>query len=127
MAQSIAKRTEAKKLYLEGENTKEIEKVTGISKSTLDKWKAAENWDSEVTVYSTLQLANDMQTEFRKEVYKAMKEGKLTDSKTADALNKVAGIMDRLIPEKVLLANLMRMLKDETEFFQRFGPKGFVH
>ncbi len=126
MAHSKPTKLEAKRLYLEGNNINDISAGMGIPRSTIEKWKRNEDWDSEFTQYSAHQLAEDMQKEFYLGVKKAIKEGKLTDPGTADALLKSSQLMAKVIPEKVLLSNLMKMLKDQTEYFQRFADDDFV-
>jgi hypothetical protein len=59
----------------------------------------------------------NMQKQFAAAVAKAIDEGNLADPSTADALWKTAKLMDRLMPEKVLLSNIFRFLEDLTNFF----------
>jgi hypothetical protein len=108
----------ARRFYVvEGKTMRDIAEVMGIPETTLYKWQRKNNWNQDVANGGNVSLWLNMQKQFSVAVQNAVSEGKLTDPSTADALWKTAKLMDRLMPEKVMLSNIFSFLEDVTRFF----------
>jgi hypothetical protein len=98
----------------------EIRKKLNIkSLKTIYSWKANEHWDDVVKKFSPIQLVTDMQSGLYAEIQKAINDQKLTDPKVADALYKVSAVMEKLVPQKVMLANIMAMLEYQSNWIKK--------
>lgn len=107
----------ARKLYaIEGNTINEISEKMKIPIETLYRWQRKGEWTKDVQGGGQISLWLNMQTAFMSAVRKAVDEDRLTDPATADSLWKTAKLMDRLMPEKVLLSNIYSFLEDMTRF-----------
>ncbi|HNX38755.1 MAG TPA: hypothetical protein PL124_09065 [Candidatus Cloacimonadota bacterium] len=107
----------ARKLYtIEGKLMTEISNMLNISQETLYRWMRKGEWQKDIQSGGQVSLWLNMQSEFMDAVRVAVQEKKLTDPSTADSLWKTAKLMDRLMPEKVLLSNIYRFMEDMTKF-----------
>lgn len=108
----------ARRMYVvEGKSVADIAAAMGIPVFTLHKWKVKFDWDKDISNGGNVSLYMNMQSQFTVAIQKAIDEGKLADPSTADSLWKTAKLMDRLMPEKVLLSNIFSFLEDLTSFF----------
>ena len=108
----------ARRLYVvEGKAIVDIATIMGIPVFTIHKWKVKFEWDKEICSGGNVSLYLNMQKQFSDAVELAIAQNKLADPSTADALWKTAKLMDRLMPEKVLLSNISNFLEDTTRFF----------
>lgn len=108
----------ARRMYaVEGKSVADISTAMGIPVFTLYKWKTTYEWDKDIANGGNVSLYMNMQRQFTAAIQKAIDEGKLADPSTADSLWKTAKLMDRLMPEKVLLSNIFSFLEDLTGFF----------
>lgn len=108
----------ARRYYVvEGKTISQISQVIGVPETTIYKWQRREQWDKDVADGGNVSLWLNMQKQFAQAVKTAIDENKLTDPSTADSLWKTAKLMDRLMPEKVMLSNIFNFLEDITRFF----------
>jgi transposase-like protein len=108
----------ARRYYVvEGKTISQISQVIGVPETTIYKWQRREQWDKDVADAGNVSLWLNMQKQFAQAVKTAIDENKLTDPSTADSLWKTAKLMDRLMPEKVMLSNIFNFLEDITRFF----------
>lgn len=108
----------ARRYYVvEGKTINQISQVIGVPETTIYKWQRRGEWDKDLADGGNVSLWLNMQKQFAEAVKKAIDENKLTDPGTADSLWKTAKLMDRLMPEKVLLSNIFSFLEDITHFF----------
>ena len=109
----------ARTLYVvEGKTVEEICNVMNIPNRTVWNWKIKGQWDKELAENNgNVSLFLEMQRQFATAIKNAINDNKLADPATADALWKTAKLMDRLLPEKMLLANLFSFLEDMTNYF----------
>lgn len=108
----------ARRFYVvEGKTIEEISRVMNLPNRTVWNWKQKGLWDKELSDSGFVSMFLEMQKQFTEAIKDAIKDKKLADPATADALWKTAKLMDRLLPEKMLLANLFSFLEDMTNYF----------
>jgi transposase-like protein len=119
MAHKRIVKEQAERLYImEGKPINEIATILKVSQQTIYAWKKKHEWDKAIRASGTIGLTIEMTKSLFSEMNKAMKEGKLTDPKTADALAKISKIAEKLSPEKMMLSNIFNMLEDITHCIQ---------
>lgn len=128
MAHKRIVKEQAERLYImEGKPINEIATILKVSQQTIYAWKKKHEWDKAIRASGTIGLTIEMTKSLFSEMNKAMKEGKLTDPKTADALAKISKIAEKLSPEKMMLSNIFNMLEDITHCIQnKIGDEDFL-
>ena len=128
MAHTVADQNRAKELYcVEGKKVKEIAKILNIPTKTLYKWKLSDEWDNALKQAGNVGMALELQKQFMEEVKNAIDENRLAEPKTADALYKTSKLMEKLLPKKVMLANIYNMLEDITNYIKTLGNDKFMN
>lgn len=108
----------ARQFYvLEGKTTQQISDILKIPHKTVYNWVKRHGWDEDIRNGGNVSLFLEMQKQFQAAIQKALNEEKFADPSTADALWKTAKIMERLMPEKMMLSNIFKFLEDLTTFF----------
>ena len=118
MAYKKIVKEQAKELFLQGRTLEEIAKITTVPERTLMRWRKEHKWEDAEKSASPLGLVYKLQKAFNETLNKALDEDKLGDPKVADTLVKLASIMERTIPRKMMLVNILNMLTDLTAYFQ---------
>jgi len=110
----------AQGLYvIEGKSISDISNLLNIPEKTLYRWKHQYNWDSAVGS-GTINLVGEMQKAFYGKVQEAIQNGKLTDPSTADSLYKTSKLMEKLLPKKMMLANIFNMMDDIVAYSKSY-------
>jgi transposase len=108
---------QAEQMYIvEGKSCQQISDVLNINLKTIYIWRTKYGWDKVIRDSGNIGLAMELQKSFTESIQKAIKEGKLTDPATADALWKTSKLMEKLLPEKILLSNIYNFLEDVVNF-----------
>ncbi len=111
----------AQRLYvIEAKTLPQISKVLGVPEATLYRWKIKYKWDAALQAGGTINLVSEMQKAFYNKVQEAITEGKLTDPGTADSLYKTSKLMEKLLPKKMMLANIFNMLEDIISYSKSY-------
>ena len=128
MAYKRAIKEQAKQLYvIEGKKIETIANILSVPVPTLYNWKVKNEWDRSIKTAGNIGISVELVKGFHEEISKAIKEGKLTDPKTADALCKLVSIVEKITPGKVMLSNIYNMLEDTTHCIQRkIGDDDFL-
>ena len=108
----------AKNLYLEGRLPLEISKILSIPERTIQRWKNKNDWEKEEKSASSLNLVYQLQSAFNKKLQEALDNEELGDPSVADTLVKLAAIMEKTIPKRMMLANILNMLTDVVLYFK---------
>jgi hypothetical protein len=110
----------AQSLYvIEGKSIGYIASMMKIPEKTLYRWKHQYKWDSAVGS-GTINLVGEMQKAFYNKVQEAIQNGSLTDPSTADSLYKTSKLMEKLLPKKMMLANIFSMLEDIISYTRTY-------
>jgi hypothetical protein len=113
MAYKKAVKEHAKSLYvLDGKPLEEISKIISVPLKTLYGWRKKNNWDDAITYGGTINLVAEMQKAFAEAVKKAIESDTLTSPAVADSLYKTSKLMEKLLPKKMMLANIFNMFED---------------
>ena len=127
MARTVSDRNKAKELYcVEGKKIKEISTILAVPEKTLYKWKHEGEWDSSLKQSGTIGMAIELQKCLIKSIQDAIENQTLTDPATSDALYKSLKLMEKLLPKKVMLANIFNMIADITNYLKTFGNDSFL-
>jgi len=127
MAYTIADRAQAKNMYcLEGKRVEDIAKLIAVPKQTVYRWKALDAWDSVLKQTGSIGISAEAHKGFIEEVQRAIEAKKLTDPDTVNNLVKLSKLMEKLLPKKVMLANIFAMLEDITHYLQTIGDDKLV-
>ncbi|HOD52923.1 MAG TPA: hypothetical protein PKJ08_00210 [Candidatus Cloacimonadota bacterium] len=127
MAYKITEINKAKQLYIvEGQRIEDIANLLKIPVKTVYAWKRKGEWDKALRSTGNIGMAMEMQKAFEQEVQKAIEEKRLTDPATADALYKTSKLMEKLLPKKIMLANIFNMLEDVTNYIKTIGNDKFL-
>jgi len=108
----------AKELALQGRTIPEISNMMNVPESTLARWKQQDRWEEEEKSASPLGLVYKLQIAFNNTLEKAISEDKLGDPAIADTLTKLAALMEKVIPKRMMLANILNMLTDVVLYLQ---------
>jgi len=108
----------AKDLYLQGRTIPEVTKILDIPERTIMRWKKKYKWEDSEKSVSPLALVYQLQEAFNNKLQEALNDDTLGNPAVADSLVKLAKIMDRTIPKKIMLANILNMLTDVTAYFR---------
>lgn len=108
----------AKTLYLQGKSTPEIEKILNIPERTLMRWKKDGDWEQSERNSSPIALAYQLQEAFNRKLQQVLDNDELADPKVADSMIKLSKIMERTLPKKIMLANILNMLTDLVNYFK---------
>ncbi len=120
MAYKRAIKEQAKQLYvIEGKKIDVIANILSVPSQTLYNWKTKYEWDRAIKTAGNIGLSIELVKGLQDEISKAIAQGKLSDPKTADALCKLVGIVEKVTPGKVMLSNIFNMLEDITHCIQR--------
>ncbi len=113
MAHKKVIKEKAKQLYcIEGKTIDEIGTLLRIPDKTIYKWKKQFLWDDYLKTAGNVGMAMELQNAFAEEIQIAIAEKKLTDPATADALYKTSKMLEKLLPKKIMLANIFNLLED---------------
>ena len=127
MAHTVATQNKAKELYcVEGKKIKEIASMLAVPEKTLHRWKYLGEWDNALRSAGSVGMAIELQKSLMDEVKIAIDEKRLTDPATADALYKTFRLMEKLMPKKVMLANIFNLLQDITNYLKNLGNDKFL-
>ncbi|MFA5646518.1 MAG: hypothetical protein WDA18_09265 [Candidatus Ratteibacteria bacterium] len=122
MAYTQIERNHAENLYvIEGKSINEIGNIMKIPIKTLYAWRKKDEWDLTIKTSSATGLALELSKSMSNELKKAMAEGTLSDPKTADALSKIAKIVEKIQPERTMLSNIYIMLDDVTKIIHHLN------
>ena len=102
----------------EGKSIAQISKIMKIPEKTIYKWKLKLEWDAKIKSTGGVGLGIEFQKAFEDAVRKAIKEKKLGEPATADALYKLLAMSQKFTPKKMMLANIFSMLEDITNYLK---------
>lgn len=128
MAYKKADINKAKQFYvIEGQKIEDIAKIMKIPLKTVYAWKKKGEWDKALRSTGNIGMAMEMQKAFEEEIQQAITEKRLTDPSTADALYKTSKLMEKLLPKKIMLANIFNLLEDVTNYVKTVGNDKFLN
>jgi transposase len=108
----------ARQFYvLEGKTTQQISDILKIPHKTVWNWVKKFEWDQDIRNGGNVSLYLEMQKQLQVEIKLALDQGRFAQAGTADGLWKVLKIMEKLLPEKMMLSNIFKFLEDTTQFF----------
>jgi len=108
----------ARQFYIvEGKSPREIAEVMKIPVRCVYNWIKKGEWDKDIRDGSGLALSMEMERQFVGEIRKALDEERLTDPATADALWKIAKMMEKMRPKRVMLSNVFSFMEDAVNYF----------
>jgi hypothetical protein len=108
----------ARGLYvLEGKTTQQISEMLAIPHKTVWNWVRKFEWDKDIQNGGTVSLWLEMQKQFQAQIKLALEQDRFADPATADALLKTSKLMEKMMPQKMLLSNIFKFLEDMTNFF----------
>ena len=105
---------------VEGKSIDEINQLMRIPQKTLYNWKERYEWNETIRGTSNIALAMNMQKQFLESVQQAIKDKKLTDPSVADALYKTSKLMEKLLPQKIMLANIFNLMEDISIYIRTY-------
>ena len=121
MAYKKVIKNQAKELYvIENKTVEEIASILRIPWRTLMRWKKLYKWEDDCKTASNIGLAMEMQKAFFERIQKAIHEDKLTEPAVADSLYKTAKLMEKLLPKKIMLANIYNLLQDIVGYINAY-------
>ena len=102
---------------LEGKTLNQIAEMMGIPHKTVWNWAKKFGWDEDIRSGGNVSLFLEMQKQFQSAIKRAIDQDKFADPSTADALWKTAKIMEKMMPERMMLSNIFKFLEDLTNFY----------
>lgn len=102
---------------LEGKTLNQIAEMMGIPHKTVWNWAKKFGWDEDIRSGGNVSLFLEMQKQFQSAIKHAIDQDKFADPSTADALWKTAKIMEKMMPERMMLSNIFKFLEDLTNFY----------
>ena len=127
MAHKFADKNRAKQLYVvEGKKVEEIAAIVNVSVKSIYRWKQQDEWDKSLKSSGNIGIAIEMDKAFKDRIAQAISNGTLTEPSVADALYKTSKLMEKLLPKKIMLANIFNMLEDTTNYIKTIGNDKFL-
>lgn len=117
----------AKKLFIQGLKPEQIEERTGIGARTIHRWKSIEEWDKD---FEQLQMGNigisiNLRNAALSVINKLRKSEDKDITSAADTLAKLAKIMERFDPHRVIYSDLLHLFNCLIEFAEMKSDKIF--
>lgn len=102
---------------LEGKTLEQIQGLLSIPLKTLYNWKNKFAWDEDIKNGGGLSIYLEMQQQFVQKIKESMNNGTLTDPGTVDSLWKLAKLLEKMMPQRVMLSNIFKFMEDMVHYF----------
>jgi len=102
---------------LEGKKIDEIHVLLGVPLKTLYNWQKKYKWDDDIKNGGGLSIYLEMQQQFVSKIKESMNNGTLADPATVDSLWKLAKLLERMMPQRVMLSNIFKFVEDTVHYF----------
>lgn len=106
---------------LQGKKLDQIAELLNIPLKTLYNWKKKFNWDNDIRVGGSLSLYLEMQQQLVEAIKDALANGTLTDPATTDSLWKLEKLIEKRMPQRVMLSNIYSFVEDTVNYFINCG------
>lgn len=126
MAYDQEVRGECELLYcVHGKDIPQIAEKTGVSESTLRRWRAKQSWDEKVVarVISGPMIAQQLKQQVYKIVQQANNDGRLIDSKEADRISKMRKMINDLDGDAVFVSHAMEAMDQFNSWLDEEAPE----
>lgn len=102
---------------LEGKTIEQISTLLRIPHKTIWNWAKKGGWDQDIQNSGGLNLYLEIQKQFVEKIREVSNNGTLTDPSVTDSLWKLAKLMERMMPKKVMLSNIFKFMEDMVMYF----------
>ena len=114
-------RNKAKELYIiENKTIEQIANILRISWRTIIRWKKEDNWEIDSKKASNIGIVIEMQKALYQAITQAIRENNLTDPSVVDAIYKTSKMIEKMLPKKMMLANIFNMLEDIVTYINSY-------
>lgn len=102
---------------VEGKSIEQIVTLLNIPMKTLYNWARKYKWDDDIKNGGGLSLYLEMQKQFVLKIKEAIDKNTLTDPATTDSLWKLAKLIEKQMPQRVMLSNIFQFVEDMITYF----------
>ncbi|MDD4310646.1 MAG: hypothetical protein PHO32_09720, partial [Candidatus Cloacimonetes bacterium] len=102
---------------VEGKSIEQIVTLLNIPPKTLYNWARKYKWDDDIKNGGGLSLYLEMQKQFVQKVKESIANNNLTDPSTTDSLWKLAKLIEKQMPQRVMLSNIFQFVEDMVNYF----------
>jgi len=102
---------------IEGKSLEQISKLLDIPLKTCYNWRNKYKWDDDIRNGGGLSLYLEMQQQLVEGIKEALAGKKLTDPATTDSLWKLEKLIEKRMPQRVMLSNIFKFVEDMVNYF----------
>lgn len=118
-------RARCRKLYcFEGHSIPEISRLTGVSESTLRRWRADESWEDQriQQAVSGRMVAEQLKMQVHRIVQQANEEGRLLDTSEVDRIRKMRKDIQKLDDSEVWVGHALDTIDELGDWLAEHYP-----
>lgn len=120
MAFSQTAKDNALRMFIEGTSLADISVRLSVPLKTLYNWKAKLDWPSYLRI-GNIEISRNAELELYKQVKAAIDNESIGDPSVVDKLAKLSKVLERLTPNRQILASMYRFLEAQTDYVNRSG------
>ena len=106
---------------VEGKTLDQISKLLDIPLKTMYNWQKKYKWDEDIKSGGGLSLYLEMQQQLVAAIKDALANKTLTDPATTDSLWKLEKLIEKRMPQRVMLSNIFKFVEDTVHYFIESG------